>query len=756
MPINRDIFLTDPVTAPLPNDGVAEVVVPRTKEQWDVLRFEVSSFVCEGEYRRGLERILSTYLGHLTQPKQPAVWVSGFYGSGKSHFVRVLEYLWRDISFSDGSSARGLARLPTEIQDLLRELSTAGLREGGLWSAAGTLAAGAGSVRLALLAIVFRSAGLPEQYPLARFVLWLRRSAAIQRVEAALQAAGTDLNTELENFYVSPLLAQALVDTGVLPRQDLAEVQSLLVAQYPPEREEISDDEFLRALEDVLALQSPTPGRLPCTLIVFDELQQFISEDPQRTLHVQNVVEACSSRFGSRILFVATGQASLQGTPQLSKLQGRFTVRVMLSDTDVEQVVRQVVLRKKPAAEPTIRTTLTAASGEIDRHLAGTRIGAHPDDGADLVADYPLLPVRRRFWERVLRAIDSAGTAGQLRNQLRIVHEAARITASSPLGTVVGADFIYGQQQPYMLQSSVLLRDIANGIAEQADGTPEGLLRSRLCALVFLIGKLPTEGVAATGLSATADTLADLLVEDLSAGSASLRQRIPAQLERLVEAGSLMLVGDEYRLQTRESQEWEGEYRRRLADILNDESRISGDRTAELRAAVSALRKGGALIHGSSKTPRKFDFAFGADPPPTDTDVVPVWVRDESQLTLRAFQDEARAVGTESPIVFVFLPRHRNPDALRRALASYAAARETLNARPSPSMPEGIEARNAMQSRIDMERRRLDSLLAEILADATVLKGGGSQVSEPALQESIRVAVEGALVRLFPNFALAD
>ena len=80
--------------------------------------------------------------------------------------------------------------------------------------------------------------------------------------------------------------------------------------------------------------------------MVFDELQQFIGEDPLRTLLVQNVVETCSSRFGSRLLFVATGQAALQATPQLSKLQGRFTVRVMLSDMDVERVVRQVVLRK--------------------------------------------------------------------------------------------------------------------------------------------------------------------------------------------------------------------------------------------------------------------------------------------------------------------------------------------------------------------------------------------------------------------------
>jgi len=91
---NRQIFYRDPTTFVIPNDGVTEVFEPKTPQEWAVLRYELESFVCSGEYKAGLERVLSTFLGHLNQPKQPAVWVSGFYGSGKSHFVRVLQYLW--------------------------------------------------------------------------------------------------------------------------------------------------------------------------------------------------------------------------------------------------------------------------------------------------------------------------------------------------------------------------------------------------------------------------------------------------------------------------------------------------------------------------------------------------------------------------------------------------------------------------------------------------------------------------------------
>lgn len=57
MTLNRDLFYRDPTTFVIPNDGVSEVGTPETSEQWNVLRYEVEVFVCEGEYQDGLDRI---------------------------------------------------------------------------------------------------------------------------------------------------------------------------------------------------------------------------------------------------------------------------------------------------------------------------------------------------------------------------------------------------------------------------------------------------------------------------------------------------------------------------------------------------------------------------------------------------------------------------------------------------------------------------------------------------------------------------
>lgn len=756
MTFNRDVFLNDPTHTTIPNDGVAQVVEPENDQQWEVLRHELRSFVCEGEYLRGMERILHSYLEHLNQPKQPAVWVSGFYGSGKSHFVRVLEYLWRDVELPGGVRARSLPQnLPTSISDLLRELSTAGRREGGLWSAAGTLGAGAGNnVRLALLGIIFRSAGLPTRYATARFVIWLKQNRYYDAVKAGLEAKGRSLETELSHMYVSPVLAECLLAAYPKLADNQRQVRELIKTQFP-NVEDIADEELVETIGAVLALKSDKPDKIPCTLLIFDELQQFIGDDSNRTSHVQNAVEAISSYFGSRILFVATGQAAITATAQLQKLQGRFTVRVMLSDNDVERVVREVVLRKNQARVPELQQALDRASGEINRHLNGARIGPTAHDQRDLIADYPLLPVRRRFWERVLRAIDTAGTAGQLRTQLRMVHEAARATAHDPLGTVVPGDFIYEQQKPGMLSSGVLQRELAQLIEEQRDGTPDGELRARLCATIFLIGKLPGDGPSATGVRATTEMLADLLVTDLPAGSAALRQRIPQLLQELVDRSVLILADGEYRLQTRESKEWDSDYRGRYARILSDDGRIASDRSDVLRAAVEETLKGINPVQGQSKTPRKFELHFGPNAPPTDTANVQVWVRDEWSVSERTVRDDAQAAGQESPVVFVFLPR-RDAEALKTALARFAAANETLETRAMPTTEEGKDARSSMVSRRDAEQATLRTLIAAIIAEARVFKGGGGEVSEGTLRDSAAKAIEDALVRLFPKFAMAD
>ena len=749
---NREVFQRDPAATRLVNDGVAAVSEATTLQEIQTLRYELEHFVCEGQYEDGLRRILESYIGNIDATSQPAAWVSGFYGSGKSHLLKMFRHLWVNTPFTDGATARGLAMLPQEIQDLLRELDTLGKRYGGLHAASGTLPAGGGeSVALTILSIILRSKGLPEALPQAQFCLWLHRNGFYDNVQTAIEATGKHFREELHDLYVSPLLAQAILDVDPAFAPDLRQARAILRAQYPVVHD-LSISEFIRIVREVLGEH----GQIPCTVIALDEIQLFIGDTPKRSSDVQEVAEALCKQLNSRVLLIGAGQTALAGhVPLLQRLAPRFTIRVELSDADVETVTRRVVLAKRADKRKAVEDVLNTHAGEIDRQLTGTRIGPRTEDRAIIVDDYPLLPVRRRFWEHALRAVDVPGTSSQLRTQLRIVYDAVRTTAEATLGTVVPADFIFEQLQPDLMRTGVLLREIDATIRNLNDGTPEGQLARRLCGLIFLIRKLPREAVADIGVRATEVMLADLLVSDLSHDGTQLRKNIPGLLQKLVDEGKLIKLDAEYSLQTRESSDWEREFRNRQTRLNNDIPTISSKRSTFMTAACAEALKSIKLLQGTCKEPRKLALHFGAEAPSTDGSDIPVWIRDGWGENESTVLNDARAAGPTSPILSVFIPR-ASADDLQKAIVECEAAQATLDFKGTPTTAEGSEARDAMATRkatAEMTRHRI---IRDVINQAKVIQGGGSERYEIDLLSKVEAAAEASLDRLFPNFKDAD
>jgi hypothetical protein len=748
--MNLEIYEKDPRHHTLLNQGVAKVTSGQSVDELKTLRYELQNFVCDGQYAEGLTRILSTYLGHLDKTEQPGVWVSGFFGSGKSHLVKMLQYLWSDFAFDDGAKARGLTKLPTGVKDLLTELSTASKRSGGLHAAAGTLGSGAEeSIRLELLSVIFKSVGLPEQYSRASFMIWLRDEGLESDVRQFVEQAGGDFVRELANLYVSDLIAKAILHARPDFANKPADVRISLQKQFP-KVSDVSLDEMISKIIQAIG----NKGKLPCTLIVLDEVQQYIGDDINRSKAVQDLQEQCCSRLGANVIFVATGQNALSGMPLLQRLQGRFPVTVELQDTDVEQVTREVVLKKKPSAEAAIKKLLDDHCGEIERQLASTKIAFNSRDRNLLVQDYPILPVRRRFWERVLRAVDKAGTGAQLRTQLWIVYDAVKHTAESPLGTVVGGAFLYEHIKTRVLQSGILLQEIAETIARQKQ-EDDGDLRYQLCSLIFLIGQLPHQGPLDSGIRADADTLADLLITNLTSSSADLRKKIPELLETLSTAGAIMPVENEFRMQTREGSEWNQAALEAKNRLLADAGKLASERSELLRSECSEILKKFKLLHGASKEARKIELHFGDAPPATDGAAVPVWIRDGWEVEEKTVVNDARAAGDAAAVVFGYIPK-RLAEELKQAIASYYAATTTLQVKGTPTTPEGIEARKAMETRQEQAKRSRDNLINEILNDTAIFLAGGESVNGLLLETKVQDAAKACLDRLYPMFHLAD
>jgi len=750
----KDALQRDPASHPLVNQGQARIPDSGDERTQAELRGELETFVCEGQYADGIQKIIRSFLDNSSKTSQRGAWVSGFFGSGKSHLLKMLCHLWQDTSFPDGSTARNLVpSMPDDLRALLRELDTAGKRSGGLIAAAGALLSGTSdNVRLTILSILLRAVGLPEQYPQARFCLWLHSQGQFDKVKAAIEGSGKTFERELNNLYVSGPIARAVMANDANFATSEAEARQLLKAQFPPQATDITTEQFLLVAKEALKLKAKD-GRLPCTLLILDEAQQYIGDSQQRASLLTEVTEAVSKQLDGHVMVVAAGQSALTEIQLLTYLLDRFTIRVPLSDAEVETVTRKVLLQKKPTAVADVRALLDKHAGEVSRQLQGTRIGETIEDRAIIVDDYPLLPVRRRFWENCFRQIDAAGTSSQLRSQLRIIHDAVANVSDRPLGSVVPADELFEALAPEMVNTGVLLREINERIIMV--GRTEGQIAQRICGLVFLIGKLKREAGADTGVRATKDHIADLLIDDLAADNGKLRSEVEDKLKKLSDQGMLMLVGDEYRLQTREGSDWDREFRNRQTKLNNDDAAIQFKRDQLLYGDIDKTIRAIRVMQGAAKEPRQFLVHREQTAPVVDGNSVPIWIRDGWSCAEKDVLEAARSAGTDSPILFAFIPRQSAED-IRRLIVEADAAQQTLDAKGNPTTAEGQEARQSMDSRRARAMADRDRLIRDVVANAKVFQGGGSEVLLTSLDERIKTATEASLVRMFPRFKDAD
>lgn len=756
--LNRDIYVKPPEQNRLANNGVAEVSEDHSDAALEVLRYELESFVCDGQYAKGTETILETFLRNLgAKSEQPGVWISGFYGSGKSHLAKMLRALWTDQQLPGGASARGLADLPDGVADQFKELSTEGKRNGGLHAAAGKLGAGAGdNVRLALLGIIFKSKGLPEQFAQARFVMWLKHEGLLEAVQSNLKAAGRSLAQELPHLYVSNHLSNALLQANRGLADSEAAVRQLIKAQFP-QVGDVTNDEMVAAIQSALS----EGGKFPLTLVVLDEVQQYIGSDAEKAYKVQEVTESLSKHFNGQLLFVGTGQSALSGMPNLQRLMGRFPVQVTLGDWDVENVTRKIILAKKSTAVPEVDRVWRDNLGEISRHLRGTKLEHVTDDEAFITADYPILPVRRRFWENVLRTIDATGTVAQLRSQLRVVHEAALETAELPLGHVVSGDFLYDQIAANLVSTAQLSREIFDSVQRFAAGDGPSQLKARLLKLIYLINKLPPEKAIAIGLKPTEDVLADLLVTDLKSGSSELRKTIPTLLDALQEKDHLVMAldgpnGAEYHLQTRESSAWYEEFRAQESQLKASPQNIEVKRADFFKARFRSVLTKVRAVQGLAPEVRTLAACFDESLPKDNDKALYLWIQDGWQTDEKSVIAEARAKSAENPTLLAFMPAQSKTD-LANAIVTLEAAKATLSRKGTPNTEEGRNAQRSMESRQRNAEKEIETLLNTLFAGVRVFQAGGQEVTQGNdLADRLNTAVKSSVIRLYREFDVAD
>ena len=749
---NKELFTLNPDDNNLLNDGVVEINTKRDDQGLRVIRHELKTFVCEGEYQRGIWRILDTYLKHFDSPKQPAVWVSGFFGSGKSHLVKMLSYLWEDYEFPGGETARSIKPLPADVHDLFVELDRKQKQHGKI-AISGTLKDFPSSdIRYSFLQLLLDALGLPQQYHHFKFVNWAIQEGIYDDLRAIVESKGKSFEFELQNLHVSTKIASAVLELLPSFAASEAKVKENFNANFKRVDRIGRDDMISTIKNEILPLKFGKD--IPCTIIVLDEVQQFIARDGNKTIDIQNLAQDICSNFDGRFLLVGTGQNALAETPELQPLQDRFSVKVSLSDTDVQTVTRKTVLEKKASVIGELGNKLDSAIGEISRNLSGTDFGYRTEDQKTLVADYPILPSTRRFWRKIMQNIDTAGTSGLLRSQLRIVDESLKRVRDKPMGHVIPADYVFEQKQQQLLQNALLLQETNNLILELKAKGGDSEMKSRILSAVFLIDQLPPD-LPGGRLKSDAGTIADLLIEDITGPTDQFRNKVKELVKELAEANILMPIDDEFKLQTKVGSEWEQAFTKQVQELINKgEDKIHAYRKNALVNFFKEKARSLNILHGVCRQKRDFEIHSGSEDPSMESKLN-LWVRDGWFENEGTVMNEIRAAGAEQSLAYAYVYKTRDPE-LRQEIIRYLAAEATLNAKGLPSTPEGEQAQKSMQTRKSLALAALTDLIERVGNDAGIFLAGGSAIDKGNLTDNIKAAFDSLADRQFPDFHKAD
>lgn len=750
--LNKELFVLNPEENNLKNDGVVDMNTSPTEEKGQqIIYHEIKTFVCEGEYERGLFRILDTYLRNFNEPKQPAVWVSGFFGSGKSHLVKLLSYLWEDFRFLNGETARKIKQLPHDVNDKLVELSRKQELYGSVVVRGLLSDFPAKDLRYSFLQLLLKNLGLPNKLHQFRFWNWCKTEGILEPLISRLESKGKSLTSELNQLYMSREISNAILELIPGFAETEAQVRDQIARNFPTVNS-ISRDEFLFTVKSqVLPQVSP---KMPCILVALDEIQQFIGSDEDRATQVTQLAELLCENFEGRLLLVGTGQNALTDTPLLQRLNDRYTVRVPLTDKDVETVTRKTVLEKKPSVVSTLYNKIEASIGEISRLLDGSDFGFTQADKQTLLADYPILPSTQKFWKRILQAIDVAGTSGQLRSQLRIVDETIKSVAHKPLGEIIPADFVFEQKKSQLIQNALLLNEQSNLIEELKTQGEEGFLKARILSISFLIDLLPKDSPRFR-LKSDKKTIADLLLSTLNEPADGFRNKVGTLVDELANTDKyLVQVDDEFKLQTRIGSEWEQEFSKQAGKARGDDARVYEFRRKKIQNYLSEKLRAVYALQGKSKMRRDLSL-YSGDNKPQVSDKLNLWVRDgwlENEATLL---EEIRAAGIDEPLAYIYIQKTKDQE-LKREIIKYLAAEDTLNEKGMPATPEGEMARKSMDTRKKMASNQVNEIIESICSEAKIYLAGGSLIDTGDLAANVKAALEDIAARQFPVFGKAD
>lgn len=550
-------------------------VVQVEQEKEDVIKQEVKEYVVTSELKKHYTQFFNEYSESFSEPTDNVgVWITGFFGSGKSHFLKMLSYLLENKEvdgkkttdyfrekFDDELSFMNIQKcveVPTETILFNIDVESSGQKDDT-------------AVLRVFSKVFYDHLGFyGNDLKLAKLEQYISKKGKMDAFKEAFENINGEswVNTRSDFSFFEDDIIDALVETDVMSQTnaehwfDGSESYDISIAQLVDEIKEYVDTK-------------PKDFRL---LFMIDEVGQYIGTNTSMLLNLQSLIEKLGSVCRGKVWIVATGQEALDEmikvrTDEFSRIMARFAIRLSLTSSSVGEVIEKRLLTKTDEANTVLDNVYENNENVLsnlftfDTEVKDLKGYSSEDEFARV---FPFVPYQFIIMQKVFNEIRKHGHAGKHqssgeRSMLNGFQESAqRIEEKNEL-TLVPMYAFYDTLHSFLDTSVRSVMERAEKAAEEGNGlTVEDVDLLKLLYLVRYIDDIKSN----------IENLTILMADSINVDKIELRQQVIESLDRLQKHNYIGRNGEIYQFLTDEEQDIAREINNQSIDAANVISKV--------------------------------------------------------------------------------------------------------------------------------------------------------------------------------------
>ena len=520
------------------------------------LEQELSEYIITKELRRHFRTFFDNYTKAIDQPTDKiGVWISGFFGSGKSHFLKILSYL---LSNQEVCGKRAIDYFADKFDDPMMYAqavkSVSVPTQSILFNIdiEGPLTKDKTAVLRVFAKMFYNHCGFyGDDLKIAKLERFIEKQGKTQQFREAFEKVNGAPWTETRDsfaFFEDDIVSVLQSTLGMSEQAarnwfNGEETNELSIAQLVADIQEYVDGK----------------GKDFRLLFMVDEVGQYIGDDGDLMINLQSLVEEIGIRCHGKVWVMVTSQEAIDSVVHItgndfSKIQGRFNTRLSLSSSSVDEVIKKRVLAKTDAADQLLRMVYDKEHAVLKNLYTFNNPVLDIKgftDGAEFSATFPFVPYQFIVIQKVLAEIRKHGNSGKHlsggeRSMLSGFQEAAQDVKDKDENALIPFHLFYNTVHTFLESPIRRVIDRCQTAADNHDGLEQQDVS--VLKLLYLVRYIED-------IKANIDNISILMIDDIRTDKIALRASVSASLERLLSQNYISRNGDTYAFLTDEEQD---------------------------------------------------------------------------------------------------------------------------------------------------------------------------------------------------------